>query len=213
MTTQSHFEPCFRGSNEPQFGQGHSGTTTLFWMSDPEAQGAVVWKRQIDEAAAGRYWRKFGLWYVGPTVVGALLALVLGGPGAMLGVLILLGGIGALIALMIWLFDKGRKANAEIRLVDGQLVDKTTAVRTSDVEAWTTHKSRVAGSRGPTAHVFFRVPVMRDGVRGVRPDGGPAFDLVRFPWPEMTAEELVGLRLALEPHLQAPWVPLEQLSA
>ena len=178
-----------------------------------------VWERQIDEEAASRRWSQLLRWYVAPSVAIGVLALVLGGPWELLGVFILLGSVGALLALGIWIYDKGRRANTTIDLIDGKFVLGRIEVTVADIEAWTTHESNRIGSMdngvssgGPAAQAIFRVRVMRDGARGVRPDGGPAFDLVRFPWPEMTTNELDGVRQALTTHIRAPWVELEGLS-
>ncbi len=179
-----------------------------------------VWQRQFDEGAASHRWSRFVRWFVAPSAAIGLLALILGGPWALLGVLILLGSVGALLALWIWIYDKGLRANRTIDLIDGKLVLGRIEAPIAAIEAWTTHKSTSVGtvtngvaSGGPSAQVIFRVPVMRDGVRGLRPDGGPAFELVRFPWPEMTSDELAGIRQALAPHISAPWVELDALSA
>lgn len=179
-----------------------------------------VWQRQIDEGAASRRWSLLVRWFVVPSAAIGLLALILGGPWALLGVLILLGSVGGLLALWIWVYDKGLRANTTIDLIDGKLVLGRIEATVADIEAWSTHKSNSVGSvnngvstGGPSAQAIFRVPVMRDGVRGLRPDGGPAYDLVRFPWPEMTADELAGVRQALASHITAPWVELDALSA
>lgn len=157
-------------------------------------------------------WTKFGRWFAAPSVLVALLALVLGGVGAMFGVLILLGGIGALLALWIWTLNSGLRSSPEIRLVDGRLVHDTNEVPIVDIEAWTTYKSTSSGqSHGPSAIVMFRIPVIRDGIRGVRPDGGPAFELVKFTWREMYGAELESVRDALEPLIASRWVPLEEV--
>ncbi|MEE9414441.1 MAG: hypothetical protein V3V01_04085 [Acidimicrobiales bacterium] len=184
-------------------------------MSDELAAGLLVWSRQIDESAIQPRWAKFGKWFAAPAAAGALLALLLDGFGAMLGVLILLGGIGVLLALGIWSLNKNLRSNPKIQLVDGVLVQQKTSVKVADIEAWTTHKS--TGSASVTSSVnkgmvIFRIPVIRDGVRGARPDGGPAFELVNFSCPEMGETELAGLRDALNPHIAAQWVPFESIS-
>ncbi len=178
-----------------------------------------VWERQIDEGAASRRWSQLLRLYVMPSLAIGVLALVLGGPWELLGVVILLGSIGLLLALWIWIYDKGLRANTTIDLIDGKLVLGRYEASIADIEAWTTHKSNSVGSMtngvstgGPSAQVIFRIPVMRDGVRGVRPDGGLAYELVRFPWPEMSSDELAGVRQALTPHVRAPWVELDGLS-
>ena len=59
---------------------------------------------------------------------------------------------------------------------------RTVAVE--QIEAWTTHRrtkpARSAGGLIPVAQVIFRVPLIPEGPRGTRPDGGPAYDTVRF---------------------------------
>lgn len=192
---------------------------TLAHMSEVHdlGKGVLVWQRRIDEEALEDHWRRFGLWYAAPAAVGALIAIVLGGFGEMLGVLILLGGIGAMIAGWIYLHGKSMRANPEIRVIDGQLVQANNTVTVADIEAWTTHRSTASGgggvgNNGPAAMVILRIPVIRDGVRGVRPDGGEAFELVRLPWPEMTPDELTGVRTALTPHIPAAWVTIDQIN-
>lgn len=184
-------------------------------MSNDQAQGVVVWTRDFDRTASRRRWKNFGVWFLAPLLIALVLALALGGAGAFLGVLILVGGIGALIALLLWLYDKALMQNPEIRLVDGQLRMGRRAVAVEQIESWTTHRrtkpARSAGGVSPVAQAIFRVPVMREGTRGTRPDGGPAFDTVHFGWGEMSAEELDGVRKALDAHVAAPWVPLERL--
>lgn len=182
-------------------------------MSEDASAGGVVWARHIDRSASTQRWRKFGLWILLPTVVGLVLALLFGGMGAFLGVLILLGGIGGLMALLLWLYNLSLRQNPEIRLVEGQLVQGRTTVTLAAVESWTTHRRTgpTGNVGGPVAQVIFRIPVHRDGVRGVRLDGGPAFDTVHFGWGEMPEDELAGVRRALEPHIAAPWVAMERL--
>lgn len=148
-----------------------------------------------------------------PLAAGLALALVLGGVGAFLGVLILCGGIGALVGVLLFFYDWNLRQNAEIRLAGGQLVLGRNAVSVAEIEAWTSHRrtTSAGGDYTPVAQVIFRVAVYADGVRGVRPDGGPAFETVHFGWGAMPPEELEDVRRALEPVIAASWVPLEQL--
>jgi hypothetical protein len=185
---------------------------TLPAMDRAGAGGTIVWQRSFDEKALRRRWRFFTRWYVIPLVVALLVALVLGGPGAMLGVFILFGGIGALLAFALWLYDRSLREHPEIHLVDGRLVQGDTAVCLDDVEVWSTLRSLgSSATASPIAVVIFRVPHVRDGRRGVRPDGGAAYERVRFGWTEMTSTELDEVRRALAPHVPAPWVPADEL--
>ena len=155
---------------------------------------------------------KLGKWYGIPMAIALLIALVAGGFGAFLGVLILLGGIGLLLVVGVIGYNKQKASNPEIRLVDGKLVMGKVEVTIADIERWTTHKvRRTSDVPGPDAVAVFRVPIFRDGERGVRPDGGPAFETITFGWQEMTPAEIDGVRDALVPHVSALWVPIDRL--
>ncbi|MEZ5229380.1 MAG: hypothetical protein R2710_22790 [Acidimicrobiales bacterium] len=65
-----------------------------------------------------------------------------------------------------------------------------------------------------TAQVFFRLAQYDDsGQRGVRIDGGPAFEVVEFAWAEMPPDQLQRVCAALAPHVAAPQVRIDQLRA
>lgn len=183
-------------------------------MSDSGVGGTVVWARRVDEEQSGREWRRFGLWYALPAGVIALVALLFGGFGALLGVLILLGGIGGMIAFWIWLTQRNRRTNPDIRLIDQRLVHGSGSVHLSDIEAWSSRYASGGGgsiSSGSPASIVFRIPVMRDGARGVRPDGGPAYEVVHFFFPGMHGHELDEAAHALQQWIPAPYVDIEGL--
>lgn len=184
--------------------------------------GVAVWHRTIDREAQGRRWRKLGLLYALPAAIALLAGLLLGGMGPFFGLLILLGLFGLLLAAWIVLIGHNEGMNAEIVLEDGALVLGRRRVRVDEVEGWTTVMTKASTSVGAPnqvsqsyslAKVLFRVPVVRNGQRATRPDGGPAFDLVEFAWPSMSVEELERIRVALEPHLPGIYRPLEEIRA
>lgn len=179
-------------------------------MSEQTSEGEIVWARQFDDAASKRRWKAFRRWALLPLAVVLVVAFMLGGVGAFLGVSILAGGLVGMVAVLFWLIDVNLKQNPEIRLVDGRLVQGRRAVTVADIERWTTRRStsvRRNLDSSPETQVIFRVPVFHDGVRGERADGGPAFETSSFAWGQMSTEELDGVRDALEPHIDAPWVP------
>jgi len=193
-------------------------------MSQPSGAGVVVWERQVDHLAAQQRWRRLGFWLGGPAVLVVVTALLSSGVGAAAGLLVCFVFVGAVIAFWIMTVNRGYDINNEIRLVDGHLADTTTRVVVAHIEAWTTIRTSpyiVAnglGSSAPVAVVRFRVATpgidARSGSEGPG-DDRPAHDsgltIVTFPWPEMTAGELEGVRQALEPHIPAPWVPGDRL--
>jgi hypothetical protein len=186
----------------------------------PDDVPAILWRRTIDVDAQRRRWRKLALFYGLPSGIALLAGAAIGGMGAFLGLLILLGLFGLLLAAWIVLIGHNLRANPEIVLDDGFLRAGRRQVRVDEVEAWTTAMIKASTSVGAPnqvshsfslAKVLFRIPVHRNGRRARRPDGGPAFDVLGFVWPSMTAEELETIRIALEPHVPGPYVPLEAL--
>ena len=187
-------------------------------MADADPQ--VVWRRSFDEHARGRRRRKLLLWYGLPGAVVLAVGFALGGTGPFLGLLILLGLFGLLLFAWMELLSHNERMNPEVRIEGDTLVVGRRRVNIDHAEAWSTAMATQTTSVGAPSHstsrfqlakVLIRVPVMRDGVRATRPDGGQAFDVVGFAWPAMNADELEELRVALAPHLDAPWVPLEKL--
>lgn len=188
----------------------------------PDSRSLVLWQRSIDPDAQSRRWRKLALYYGLPVGVALLAGLLLGGVGALLGLLIFLGLFGLMLAAWILLLGHNERVNPEILLEDGSLSVGRRRVRVDEVEAWTTAMTKASTSVGAPnqvsqsftlAKVFLRVPVVRDGARATRPDGGPAFDVVEFVWPSLSREELDTIRVALEPHVPGPYVTLEEIRA
>lgn len=182
-------------------------------MRERDTGGAIVWQRQVDRAAAERRWRRLGLWFVAPATAVSVIALFAGGVGAAIGLAICFVILGVVAAFWISVLNQALELNTEIRLVDGSLADCTTSVRVADIEAWTTTRTgqfsaaKGIGSHAPTAQAQFRLGHATVG------DGSDAVgsEIVVFPWPEMSARELDGIREALEPHIAAPWVPPDRI--
>lgn len=188
---------------------GH-GTALLSSRFMEQAQGTggvVIWRRLVDRAAAKRRWNKLGLYYGVPMAIALLAALVLGGFGAFLGVLILLGLFGSLLVGIVFFSNHNAAANPTIELVDGSLVLGRRRVEIAAITGWgtavTAENWDVRGaalgnpmsSSAATARVVFRTS---DGI-------------VRFVWAGMPPEHLEQVRAALQPYIRAPLMPVEQL--
>lgn len=185
----------------------------------------VVWEREIDPAAQAGRWRKLGLFYGAPMAVALVVASVLGGLGAFLGVLILLGLFGLMLVALVFFTNFNARANSRIKLGDGHLVMGQRRVDLARVEAWSTRASAerwavssVALRGNPmagnaiTAEVLFRVAVHdQNGQREIWPNGRPAFEVVGFSWAEMPPDQLDRLRAALDPYITAPLVHPDNL--
>ena len=185
-----------------------------------EGNGHVVWRRPFDPEARGRRRRKLLLGYGLPFVLALAVGYAVGGTGALLGLAILLGLFGLLLVAWVELISHNERMNPEIRIDGDSLVVGRKRVRIADAEAWTTvmrKQTTSVGAPNTTSHrctlarLRFRIPVVRDGERVTRPDGGPAFEVVGFAWPAMGADQLDGIRAALEPHLSAPYVPADRI--
>lgn len=181
-----------------------------------EARGTVIWTRPIDHEAIARNKQRFLRWYVLPSIALALLALVLGGPGQMLGVLILLGLFGLLLFVGVWAVGVTKRQNPEIRL-DGQtLVLGNKRIDLTDLESWTVFQSTGfnavsdSPSGGLSSVVLFRFPDYHEGERGVRMDGGAAFRTESIGWANMPESDLMGVRESIAPHMPAPYVEHER---
>lgn len=192
-----------------------------------EQHTQVIWSREIDHDAIAQRWRKFGLYFVLPSVIALLVALVAGGVGAFLGVLILLGLFGLLLFTLVFFKNFNARANATIELAGDDLVMGRRRVDLSRVEAWSTAASgedwgirdqalfgNPMSGNAITARVSFRLAVYDDaGQRAVRPGGGPAYEVVSLAWAMMPPDHLDRLRVALEPYVDAPLVPADELRA
>ena len=185
----------------------------------------VLWTRPIDHDKIARRRRNLGLYYGLPSLAALILALVLGGPGQAAGVLILVGLFGLLVGGMVFFKDLNAKMGGTIKLADGKLVFGQRQVDLARLESWTTVSMKedwgvmdqalfgnpMAGN-AITAKALFRLAHYDEsGQRGTNLEGGPGYEVVEFAWAEMTPEVLDDLRKTLEPHLFAPWVPLDQL--
>lgn len=187
-----------------------------------DRDGLVVWQRQIDRDAGRRRWRKLGGWFAAPAAAVTAITWLAGGAAIAVGLAICFALLGGVAAAWVSVLGRAEVLNPEIRLVDGRLRDGTTSVVVADIEAWTTRRSgQFSVANGlrfpaPIALAEFRVGTEAAVDTGVgEPDGSAAPEpgpvVVTFPWPEMTADELDGVRAALEPHIPAPWVPPDRL--
>jgi hypothetical protein len=190
-----------------------------------DGDGLIVWQRQIDRDAGRRRWRKLGAWYAAPAAAVTAITWLAGSGAIAVGLAICFALLGGVAALWVSVLGQAEVLNPEIRLVGGRLRDGTTSVVVADIEAWTTRRSgQFSVANGlrfpaPIALAEFRVTSDRltsdrpvdDGVGAADGSATPGPTIVTFPWPEMAAEELDGVRAALEPHIHAPWVPPDHL--
>jgi hypothetical protein len=170
--------------------------------------GVVIWRRAVDRAAATQRWNKLARYYGVPMAVALVVALVLGGFGAFLGVLILLGLFGSLLVGMVFLTNHNAAANATIELVDGYLMLGRRRVEIAAVTSWA---MTVSGENWD----------VRGAALGNPMSGSPAMarvlfragdDVVAFAWAGMPPEHLQQVRAALQPYIAAPLVSAEQLT-
>ncbi len=187
----------------------------------------LIWSRQINDEALARRWRALGLFYAAPTAIVLVIALALGGVGAFLGVAILFGVFGALLVALVFFKNLNARSNRTIELRNGRLslgarhvelarLESWTA--STDAETWGVTDAAIFGNpmagNAITARVLFRLAVVdAAGQRSVRPDGGPAFEIVQFAWAEMPPDELHALTATLAQHLRAPFVQPGSLSS
>lgn len=184
------------------------------------AGGQVIWSRTVEHDKIADRWRKLGLFFGLPSAIALLAALIFGGFGAFLGVLILVALSGFLVGGMVFFQNLSAKMGQTIELVDGHLVFGKRKVELARLEAWTTVELKktigvsqqaiwgnpMAGN-AITAKALFRLADLdENGERGTNMMGGPGFEVIEFAWAEMGPEQLHELRKALEPHLFAPWV-------
>lgn len=199
-------------------------------MNGRDGDGLLLWQRQVDPDAGRRRWRKLGVWFAAPAVAVTAITWLAGSGAIAVGLAICFALLGGVAALWVSVLGQAEVLNPEIRLAGGRLRDGTTSVVVADIEAWTTRRSgQFSVANGlrfpaPIALAEFRVTSDTPGHggaggsadhRAVEADGpaAPRSTFVTFPWPEMTAEELDGVRAALEPHIPAPWVPPENLGS
>ncbi|MEM9465003.1 MAG: hypothetical protein AAGA90_06505 [Actinomycetota bacterium] len=183
-------------------------------------QRQVIWTREIDESENTERWRKLGLYYGVPVAIALVLGLVFGGVGAFLGILILAGAFGLLVVGLVFFKNVGAKQNATIVKIGDALVLGQNRVDLTRVEAWATRASEedwgvrdqaiygnaMAGD-AITARVTFRLAQLdANGERGVRHDGGPAFETVMWQWAMMPPDHLDRMRDTIAPHIPAPLV-------
>ena len=63
-----------------------------------------------------------------------------------------------------------------------------------------------------TGRLVFRLAMYDEsGNRGVRADGGPAFETEVFAWAEMSAESLEHMATSIAPHIDAPRVEVDDI--
>lgn len=194
--------------------------------AEGNGQRQVIWTREIDESENTERWRKLGLYYGIPVAIALVLGLVFGGVGAFLGILILAGAFGLLVGGIVFFKNMSAKQNATIVKIGDELVLGAQRVDLTRVEAWSTQASTedwgvrdqamfgnaMAGD-AITARVIFRLAMYADdGERGVRADGGPAFETVAWLWAMMPEDHLDRLRDTIAPYVPAPLVQPDELS-
>ncbi|MFN3214920.1 MAG: hypothetical protein ACE367_00315 [Acidimicrobiales bacterium] len=191
-------------------------------MNGRDGDGLLLWQRQVDPDAGRRRWRKLGVWFAAPAVAVTAITRLAGSGAIAVGLAICFALLGGVAALWVSVLGQAEVLNPEIRLAGGRLRDGTTSVVVADIEAWTTRRSgQFSVANGlrfpaPIALAEFRVTPHRpadDCVGEADGPGAPGPTIVTFPWPEMAADELEGVRSALEPHIPAPWVPPENLGS
>ncbi|MFK8022471.1 MAG: hypothetical protein AB8G26_00800 [Ilumatobacter sp.] len=187
--------------------------------------GQAIWQREIESDRIANRWRKFLLFFVAPTAAVLVIGLLVGGVGAFLGLGILLGLFGLLLWGLVFFKNLGAKQNATIERHGNELVCGRRRIDLTRVESWTTQTADVdwgvssqilfgnpMAGNAITARLVFRLAELDEhGHRGVRPDGGAAYELVGLAWAEMPADHLDRLRQAIAPHIGAPHVTAEQL--
>ncbi len=185
-----------------------------------EHGGRVIWTREVDHDAIAKRRQNLGRYFGAPSAIALVAALIFGGFGAFLGVLILVGMFGLLVGGLVFFKNFNARMNHTIELVGDELVMGQRRVDLTRVEAWSTTASEedwgvsnmalggnpMAGN-AITAQVSFRLAVFDDaGQRAAGPGGAPAYDVVTLAWPEMPPDHLQRLQATLEPHIDAPLV-------
>jgi len=187
--------------------------------------GQVIWQREIEHDRIAGRWRKFLLFYGAPSAAMLVIGLFVGGVGPFLGLAILLGLFGLMLGALVFFKNLGTKQNATIALDDQDLVFGRRRIDLRRVESWTTRTDDAdwgvgsmtvfgdaTAGNGITAQVVFRLAVVNEhGHRGVRSDGGAAFELVRLAWAEMPGDHLERLQHAIAPYIDAPYVSPDRL--
>ena len=179
----------------------------------------VIWTRTIDRTAHRRRYGWLALLGGAPSLLAMACLGVVQGPMEALGLCILTGGFGAMVAVGIAAANLSESMNPTLSLTDdGQLVlgqgSGARRVKLGDVVAWSTGLVEetafvyVPNSRGSSDRTDVRTARL---VFRVRTEDGE--DTVRTGWPEMPQSHLDEVRASVAPHLEAPWVPLEELGS
>lgn len=178
----------------------------------------VIWTRTIDRTAHRRRYGWLALLVGAPSLLAMACLGVVQGPMEALGLCILTGGFGGMVAVGIAMANLTESMNPTLSLTDdGQLVlgqgSGARQVKLEDVVAWSTgmvdeSTSVYVPNRSFSSRVDLRSARL---VFRVRTEDG--VETVRTGWGEMPQSHLDEVRASVAPHLEAPWVPLEQLGS
>lgn len=173
-------------------------------MSDPEPPSharspRTVWSRPVDHDRQRVRMRRLLGFYVLPCAALAVGLAVVLSPGEALGFVILAGVLGLLLGGWVLFQTLNERANARIVLNDGTLVFGQKVVPVAEVESFTTVHTSTLGpdplagvGDSDLGKVVFRLSGGREEW---------------FGWPAMSAAQLDGVRVALEPVLPGRWRP------
>lgn len=173
--------------------------------------GEVLWTRDIDWDAQRERRIKLAKFYGGPFGLALVLALVLGGFGAFLGVLIAGGLFGLLIVGWVEAKNHNLRSNRELRVTDGTIVAGGHTIPIADVERFTTYMTSIESTTatyvGPMSSAVsagaaeFELTPVPGGSRRPKPP--------RILWLQMPDEDLASVKEALETVLPDRWQELE----
>lgn len=170
-------------------------------------EGRIIWTRVIDWEAQRARRQKFLRFYVGPSVAALVVALLVGGFWAMLGVLIFLGLVGLLLGAWVEMTNFNLRSNRELRVEGRELVLGKRRIELDRVRCFTTHmrtaSTMVGGSYDASSEVGVAVFFLPDGQTDL---SGKEIDLV---WPKLEESELEPIREALEAELPGKGLTLE----
>ncbi len=191
-------------------------------MSTEISQGRVIWERTIDWNLQAKRRRQFVRFFVGPALLALLIALVVGGVWAMLGVLIVALLAGLLVGAWIELSNLNRRRFRTLRVIDGELVLDNVKQRVPirQVQRFTTQMMEIGSttSAGGTtvdssiAAGGARFLIKLDEIRRGRLTD-TSHDWIDFKWPLMTPDQLEEVRAAIEPELPVAWTDPEEFMA
>lgn len=159
----------------------------------------VIWTRTIDTEASARAWRQLGLFGGIPAGVALAIALIFGGFWTFLGVLIVAAIVLALWASWVFFNQLGKRMNPTVSLDGNELVWARRRVPTGDVVLWSTFHTEASMSLADNQDASGHLGAIRFRLRDESES--------EFLWANLPDEDLESLKLAVAPHVTAPWTP------